>query len=165
MAQIFFDSIVHIFNIVCAATGATYALLNILVYCLFVPWTWCALFCIRRRRVAWLAAASALALAAGAALVFSPPAMIQEFYDRQVHFLLFLALNDSHGYVLLSLTIGVAVPILVYGLLLSSPLRMLPGLYAFVNLSLAVLLLAGWTSAAESHTGTTRTLCARGENA
>jgi hypothetical protein len=147
-----FDAIVRLFEATSAATGLSYAALNIFVYCIAVPWSWSAIVCLRLRRFAFLAA-SLLPVLAGFFLLRSEGPFVRQFYDRQTALLMYMASGNPRSYEVISLLVGVAVPALLYGALLTFPRRFLIALIAGLCAGLAFYLLAGWYSqqASQAH--------------
>lgn len=156
MVRALFQEIVILFTNGAALVGITYALLNIWVYCLFVPWTWCAVAAFRLRSVR-LAAAGTGFFAAGLAVTrLLSESVVQRFYDHQIRFLELLSSDDESGYVRLSLVIGVAAPAFLYAMLGFVPRRFLLPMYLVLNTALVAYLLVGWGSGSPGHRGFSR---------
>ena len=129
MAETLFNAIVEALEAICAATGLTYAEINILIYCGFIPATWFGIVYLRRRRWVWLLA---LHLLAPAVYYWGKKSVVGRskfFYDANIRALEQLGASTGWGYVGISVVVGVVVPALIYLPLFTLPKRWLLGYY------------------------------------
>lgn len=144
MTQDFFDAIVRLFVHVSTGAGISYQLLNVWVYCLFIPMTWCITVSLRLRSLRLGLTGTLIGMAAAIVTKYTNPTAIRNFYDHETAFLEILSSHKPMGYVWISLIIGVAAPLVIYVLLVFSPRRILPYVYAGLNFALAGYLAAGY---------------------
>lgn len=143
MTERFFWHIVFLFNAVCHRTGLTYEALNVLIYCVLIPFSWAIIAAIRLR--SWLFLLTATSLFAVAVVwLQSQQAFVKTFYDRQISFLYWMVSLDESRYIHISLLIGIAVPVLLYGFSIFVPRRALLPACLLLNLGLAAYLTIGW---------------------
>ncbi|MBL8018439.1 MAG: hypothetical protein JNM27_02125 [Leptospirales bacterium] len=143
--QHLFHQTVVLFEWVCGQTGLSYALLNILVYCLVVPALWTAILCIRKGWMGALFLGGVALCSGGYALVSHLNARQIAFYDRQISLLYRIAQNQESLYMSVSVIMGIAVPIVVTATLLLIPRRYLLLFYLAVHIVLAGFLGYGWS--------------------
>ena len=143
MTEQLFWYIVWLFKAICHSTGLTYEALNVIVYCVLIPYSWAVIAAIRLRRWLFLLIATSL-LAVVVVWLQSQQAFVKTFYDRQISFLYWMVSLDESRYIHISLVIGIAVPVLLYGFLIFVPRRALLPTYVFMNLILAAYLTIGW---------------------
>jgi hypothetical protein len=143
MTEQLFWYIVWLFKAICHSTGLTYEALNVIVYCVLIPYSWAVLSATRLRRWLFLITATSL-LAVVVVWLQSQQAFVKTFYDRQISFLYWMVSLDESRYIHISLVIGIAVPVLLYGFLIFVPRRALLPACVLMYLGLAAYLTTGW---------------------
>lgn len=143
MTEQLFWYIVWLFKAICHRTGLTYEGLNVIVYCVLIPYSWAVIAAIRLRRWLFLLTATSL-LAVLIPWLQTQQAFVKTFYDRQISFLYWMAALEESRYIHISVVIGIAMPVLLYGGLFFIPRRALLPTYVFMNLILAAYLTTGW---------------------
>ena len=130
MSQLFY-AIVTLFRLVCRLTGLSYAELNILVYCALVPMGW-LLIVVWRRKNLWplLLGQFGVLLALLRWRAYLSP-FGQRFYAYNIAVLEKLGHATGGGYLVVSLLMGVLIPVISVVLLLTVPRRALVGMYLF----------------------------------
>lgn len=134
----FFDSIVLLFETICKVTGLRYAELNILVYCLVIPFTWALLAYFRNRKLWVLPLLHFLTISV---YLLTKRQFVHQslyLYDKNIRALENLAKHQEQGYIYLSLLLGVAIPITLYGLLGFVPKKWIVWVYLFFILALGI---------------------------
>jgi len=134
MVESLFNAIVEALQAICAATGLTYSEINILIYCGLIPLSWFALVYARRRRGAWLLVVHLLAPAIYYAERKNLTGPSKKFYDENIQALERLVEMSRLSYIVISVIIGVVVPLTIYLLLCFLPKRWLLGFYTFLIL-------------------------------
>lgn len=133
-----------------AATHVSYELLNILVYCLFVPAVWLLILSFRLRS-ARLAGIFLAVLCAGVfVLMRLPHALHLEFYARNLRQLYFWSSNVDGTYRAVSVALGVFSPAAGACLIAFCPQRLALRVSLAAVLALACLLLSSWCLFAEA---------------
>ncbi len=116
-----FNGIVQLLNSFCRATGLSYYEVNILLYTFIIPASWWALTWWRVRRLHWIwllhIGTPLLYYAEKERLVY----FSQRFYEANTAALMHLSKDNEGQYIRISLLLGVAVPLLLYALLLLLP--------------------------------------------
>lgn len=133
-----FDTIVLLFETICKVTGLRYAELNILAYCLGIPFSW-ALFAYIRNRKLWIL--PLLHFFTICLYLFERKQFVNQslyFYDKNIATLEDLAKQKDQGYIYLSLLLGVVIPITLYSFLGFVPKKWLVGSYLIFMLSLCI---------------------------
>lgn len=131
-----FDSIVLLFEAICKATGLRYAELNIVAYCLVIPFTWALLAYIRNRKL-WIL--PILHFFTICIYLLERKQFVHQsiyFYDKNISALENLAKHREQGYIYLSLLIGVAIPITLYAFLGFVPKKWVGWVYLIFMLAL-----------------------------
>lgn len=133
-----FDAVVLLFETICKVTGLRYAELNILAYCLGIPFTWALLAYIRNRKLWILPILHFFAI--GVYLLERKQFVHQSlyFYDKNISALENLAKHQEQGYIYLSLLIGVAIPITLYAFLGFVPKKWVVWVYLIFMVSLCI---------------------------
>lgn len=144
MIQLAFFWAVRCFQELSAATGLSYALLNILFYCIGVPYLWTTLVCLRMRWRAFWALASLAAAGGGYFLALSANQVKPEFYERQIAFLYRLSADQESAYMEISIAIGILAPLVTFAALLFAPRRWVPRIYFAALAIVGIYLVIGW---------------------
>jgi hypothetical protein len=144
LIQLAFFWAVRCFQDLSAATGLSYALLNILFYCICVPYLWTTLASIRMRWRAFWAFSSLTAIGVGYYLMLVANQANPEFYARQIAFLYRLASDQEGAYMEISIGIGIAAPIATTAALIFGPRRWIPWIYFAALAIVGIYLVIGW---------------------
>ena len=131
MSQLFY-AIVALFRLICRLTGLSYAELNIMVYCALVPLGWLLIVVWRRKSLwPWLLGQVGVLLALLIVRRGHLGLPGQRFYDYNIVVLEKLGHATGGGYLVVSLLMGVLIPVISMVLLLTVPRRALVGMYLF----------------------------------
>ena len=119
MNNLFYE-IVKLFRWICLQTGLSYEELNILVYCLLVPFSWLVLAFIRTKRYVILLLINVLCIFCF--LYYREMMLLPNsfFYHKNIKFLELVGGKTLQGYITASLIVGLIVPFAMYFLLLTT---------------------------------------------
>ncbi len=139
-----FQLIVQLFEAICRFTGLRYAELNILCYCLLLPFTWAVIVAFRHRKHLLLPVLHLISLYLYLSLRGELNIMSRRLYERNVAWLEYFGNRSPQGYIYISLIIGVLAPIIMYGLLLFLPKSKIAGIYVIYMFSLIIYQFFVW---------------------
>ncbi len=110
----FFYHIVELFKQICKITDLTYEELNILVYCLFIPFSWLLIGVIRTRKHWNLLIINLLVIVFFLFYRQKFTSISNIFYTQNIKFLEFLGDHTLQGYIYISVLMGVLIPFFMY---------------------------------------------------
>lgn len=113
MNDIFYN-IVKLFQWICTQTGLTYQELNIAVYCFLIPLSWIIVGIFRRQKYFLMLIINLLLLALFLFYRQKFAAISNTFYNQNIKFLEILGGQTLQGYIIVSLIIGLLVPLVMY---------------------------------------------------
>lgn len=127
-----FEAVYQAFLYICKATGLHYCELNILVYCLLIPFSWAFLVFLRNKKMLIFPLLHFVGIMAYLLEKKTIFAYSKSFYDKNIHFLEQLASQKESAYIEISVIIGIFIPITFYAGLWFIPKRYLLAFYALL---------------------------------
>ena len=112
-----FDWIGEIFKAVCQYTGLKYSELNVLVYCIAIPFSWVFIMILRQGLTIFNVMVSITILTGGGMYIYKRALMSERtvsFYECNIKYLNIMASNLNLSYVIISLIIGVIFPCFIW---------------------------------------------------
>ncbi len=126
-----FNAIVELLEAVCRRTGLNYFEINILIYTFFIPASWWAIVWFRLKKWGWLGFFHLFPMLIYLTERQHFKIFSENFYRKNTEVLLNLGGGTSGGYILISILIGVILPLIFYGLLFFGREKWLFGIYLF----------------------------------